>query len=437
MSTLHALERFNIALQIERRIVSTADPQFPSLTVSGNLPRLVVHVNEQKVEIICLMYKLLSELFGDISSGKTPVDGHLNGDEPDSPKKSGNGDKATMNHVMLFQFIIDRVTLELQSRGRSVAELQVTGVKASLSKGPSDLSACLSVHGLLLVDALQEFGPDFELLVASHKHIGMDSVSGSLRDSEPTSPVSPLSPGSPDPTIPRKVTSPISITHALSSLSQTPKSLISLRNRSFIGFQQSNSEALIVIDLLLVDDCGEKLRVANIKFNNLDIIANQETIVELVGFVRRFYPSKKSHLKRITKLDAGSTSQTESKALTRTEITFDFHRLNVLFLRAVLQDKSYVGQKIATATMSDARIQATLAVNNSASGSLGGLQILDQTATGKTHQRILSVGRDPLAEPQEHAVEQSIQTEAFRYLLREFSILRQNTHLSVSYSFYI
>lgn len=60
---------------------------------------------------------------------------------------------------------------QLQSRGRSVAELQVTGVRANLNKRPHESTATLSVHSLLLVDALQTFGPDFELLVASHKHV--------------------------------------------------------------------------------------------------------------------------------------------------------------------------------------------------------------------------------------------------------------------------
>jgi vacuolar protein sorting-associated protein 13D len=66
--------------------------------------------------------------------------------------------------------------------------------------------------------------------------------------------------------------------------------------------------------------------------------------------------------------------------------------------KLVCRLRKKVGQKIATATMSDARIQATLSSKNSISGSLGGLQILDQTLIGKTHQRIISVGRDPLAE---------------------------------------
>lgn len=63
------------------------------------------------------------------------------------------------------------ISLQLQSRGRSIAELQVTGVRANLNKRPFDSTVTLSVHSLLLVDALQTFGPDFELLVASHKHV--------------------------------------------------------------------------------------------------------------------------------------------------------------------------------------------------------------------------------------------------------------------------
>lgn len=61
---------------------------------------------------------------------------------------------------------------QVQSRSRSVVELQVSGVRLSFTKRPYDTSLTLSVHGLLLVDALQTFGPDFELLVASHKHVG-------------------------------------------------------------------------------------------------------------------------------------------------------------------------------------------------------------------------------------------------------------------------
>ncbi|KYQ55282.1 Vacuolar protein sorting-associated protein 13D [Trachymyrmex zeteki] len=416
MSSLHFLERFNISLQVERRVFTTSDPNFPSVTVSGNLPRLVVHVNEQKVGAIRLIYNLLSSFSN--SAGIPQTEAVI---EPKSPRKEENLDRS-LSHAVMVQFIIDQMAFELQSRGRSVAELQVSGVRAALSKRMADLSVSLSVHGLLLVDALQEFGPDFELLVASHKHVGMDSVSGRLRDSEPTSPVSPESPESPDSTRPPRLTSPVALTNALSTLVSKTKTLFSPKNNSSVCLEKLDSEALIVVELTLLDDPTENLRMANIQFNNLDIIANQETIVELLGFFRRILPLQKSRSAYVASRDDSLSSQsTEVRSMsTRTEITFDFHRLNVLLLRAVVQDNHLVGQKIATATMSDARIQATLAANTSISGSLGGVQVLDQTPTGKTHQRIISVGRDPLADPPYHPLEHfsslSDQPEAFRFV---------------------
>ncbi|KAG0441094.1 hypothetical protein HPB47_016052 [Ixodes persulcatus] len=89
--------------------------------------------------------------------------------------------------------VLDRFSICIQVE-RCIAELQVTGVQATFSKRPLDSSFTMSVHGLLLVDALQTYGPDFELLVASHKHVSMDSRSGSIRDSDPNSPTSPSSP---------------------------------------------------------------------------------------------------------------------------------------------------------------------------------------------------------------------------------------------------
>lgn len=82
----------------------------------------------------------------------------------------------------------------------------------------------------------------------------------------------------------------------------------------------------------------------------------------------------------------------------RTEITFDFHRLNVLVLRAVMRDTYMVGRKVGTFTMSGAKIHATLGNDIRVEGSLGGLQVIDLTPEGISHQRILSVGKDPLTE---------------------------------------
>lgn len=57
---------------------------------------------------------------------------------------------------------------------------------------------------------------------------------------------------------------------------------------------------------------------------------------------------------------ASSSLPTIPLPTTRVQLMFDFHRLNILLLRAVLKDNVMIGRKIATATMSQAKINATV-----------------------------------------------------------------------------
>uniref|UniRef100_A0A8D8VB54 Vacuolar protein sorting-associated protein 13D n=1 Tax=Cacopsylla melanoneura TaxID=428564 RepID=A0A8D8VB54_9HEMI len=460
-SALHVLDRFNISLQIDRRIMYTTDPQFPSLSISGNLPKLTVHVNESKIVSLRTMLTVVTESslgspLRDENLASNPEPSECESSRRDHEIEEAIDDALEESKLVILQFTIDNMELEVQSRGRSVAELQVQGVKAAYTQRSHMTCLSLSVHSLLLVDALQTFGPDFELLLASHKHVGMDSVSGSLRDSEPCSPTSP---GSPDPSLQRRNnTSPIALTQALHSLSVqeycaravSPINIASppLITPSFVKppLDGQHSEALISVEIIFIEDNSsggvssqsnlnsggdpggkrENLQIATIQFNNLDVIANQETIVELMGFTKRVFPpmkSKRSHRPYFKEShssdlhecreDAPAPPPSKNKpppahsggeprpppiTSTRTELAFDFHRLNVLLLRAVAKDGVIVAKKIATATMSEAKVQATVGEELVVQGSLGGLQVLDLTPEGQTHQRILSLGQDPLVE---------------------------------------
>ena len=187
------LDRFSITLQLERRVVLLPEvpvedrQQWPSVTLHGVLPRLVVHVNEQKVHAL---KNLVTSMHNYYTPPTTPAASNRTCNEEKEPSMglpssdtmtnildataTENQQDTSMvddNKLVIIQFTIDKMSLELQSRGRCIAELQVTGVKANLNKRQYDLSAALSIHSLLIADALQTFGPDFELLVASHKHI--------------------------------------------------------------------------------------------------------------------------------------------------------------------------------------------------------------------------------------------------------------------------
>lgn len=56
---MHLIDRFNINLHLEHRVLeilsesnASGEPHWPHLTLSGSLPQLVVHINEQKVSAI-------------------------------------------------------------------------------------------------------------------------------------------------------------------------------------------------------------------------------------------------------------------------------------------------------------------------------------------------------------------------------------------------
>ena len=117
----------------------------------------------------------------------------------------------------------------------------MTGVKASLTKRSHETNLGLSVHSLLLVDAMQTFGPNFELLVASHRNVMVDSMSGSLKGSDPVSPCSPSSPNPASTSAAEKMTSPMDLAKALAELQSN-----SVRNFIFAFTQRFTIDATVL-----------------------------------------------------------------------------------------------------------------------------------------------------------------------------------------------
>ena len=52
-SSLHVLDKFSISLQLDRLLVSSNDDSLPKFALSGTLPKLSAHINEDKVRKKC------------------------------------------------------------------------------------------------------------------------------------------------------------------------------------------------------------------------------------------------------------------------------------------------------------------------------------------------------------------------------------------------
>ncbi|KAK3583966.1 hypothetical protein CHS0354_033760 [Potamilus streckersoni] len=439
---LHLVDKFSITLQLERKLIFTNDPQWPNITVSGTLPRLTVHVNEQKVQILHACMKLLSQpilstpqpssniiSLSSSTSGLTiDESGQTISQEQTSESILDVSDRKIKENMvesqlLLMQFTINQVSLEIQSRERAVAELQVSQVKANLTKRPFDTAMSLSIHSLLVVDALQQFGQDFELLVASHKSLVLDSTSGSLCGSDP---VSPRCPGSPEETL-NPLSSTNSATHyAVQEAVVRAYSMISGGGYKSSGPSPGNpsgecthsvsltpdKEALICLEFQIISPLSPSnaegegtLHIANFQFNSLDIIANQETLVEIVSFLKMAVPSsKRTHSSKVLLAREKSITNERERILSgprlsrgnsKIEVTADFNRLSVLMMR--IQEDSQglkMARKVATATLCGARLRASIDNEIKMDGSLDGFHVFDITPEGQKHQIVFSLGQD-------------------------------------------
>ncbi|KAI5095714.1 vacuolar protein sorting-associated protein 13D isoform X1, partial [Silurus meridionalis] len=405
----HVVEKFNVLLQLEQRLRYTSDPQLPGAVLSGTLPDLKIHINLEKMTAL---RSCLARLGGP-SAAETNASETIKSPEPsslrhekifereDSQWKLQESDKNLTKSVMtleqhtrevlveskllLAEFNINYMQLGVECEGQYISVLKVFGTNAHFVKRPYDAEVSLTVHGLLLVDTLQTYGSDFDLLVASHKHLSFDVPTGSLRESQPTSPVSQDGKTSEtsDLDMPFEKLSPFS---------------------SFLR----NQDALIKLEYQFVSsDCPSmnlesSLQVTSLQVNNLDIILNPETIVKLLSFLQQSFPKEESSwTPSVPQMPPLPNEQDQEEFYQSTydqnkELTVEIHRLNLLLLRTVSTGNALGGEKrcmkIATAGINGTKVNISMGSRLEVNGSLGCIQLVDLSQEGGRSQFVVSIG---------------------------------------------
>ncbi|KAM9343202.1 intermembrane lipid transfer protein VPS13D isoform 1-T1 [Pholidichthys leucotaenia] len=415
----HVVEKFNVLLQLEQRLRYTSDPQLPGAVLSGTLPDLKIHINLEKMTALrsCLA-RLSSPAASEGSKGpeRSP---NMRSPDPlslrreqifprgDSSWKLQSSAKNLTQSVMMLEqhtrevlvesrlllaeFNINYMQLGVESDGRYISVLKVFGTNAHFVKRPYDAEVSLTVHGLLLVDTLQTYGSDFDLLVASHKHLSFDIPTGSLRESQPSSPVS--DDGGPS--------------EHQGSFPQSSSGLAVDGSSPFTSFFK-DQEALIKLEYQFVStDCpsmnlDSSLQVTSMQVNNLDIILNPETMVELLSFLQKSFPKEENPWTPSTQqTTAEISSDKEDGSYQATydqnkELTVEIHRLNLLLLRTVSTGTTLgaekKGLKIATASILSTKVNMSLGSCLDINGSLGSMQLVDLTPEGGRSQFVVSIG---------------------------------------------
>lgn len=395
----HVVEKFNVLLQLEQRLRYTSDPQLPGAVLSGTLPDLKVHINFEKMTALrnCLTRLSSTTAEGQEKSASVSFPDILRHEkifkrDNSSWKLHGSTKNLTQSvmtleqhtrevlvesRLLLAEFNINYVQLGVESDGRYISVLKVFGTNAHFVKRPYDTEVSLTVHGLLLVDTLQTYGSDFDLLVASHKHLSFHIPTGSLRESQPSSPVSPEQQG---------LHTDQSINVALDTFLKDQDVLIKLEYQ----FVSSDCPST---------NLNSSLQVTSMQVNNLDIILNPETMVELLKFLQKSFPKEENapasvaHQHVAQPDEAGTYQAMYDK---NKELTVEIHRLNLLLLRTVTTGSvlgaGKKGLKIATASITDTKVNVSMGSRMDVNGSLGSLQLVDLTQESDQSQFVVSIG---------------------------------------------
>uniref|UniRef100_A0A8C5KMK6 Vacuolar protein sorting 13D n=1 Tax=Jaculus jaculus TaxID=51337 RepID=A0A8C5KMK6_JACJA len=393
----HVVEKFNVHLQLERRLIYTSDPKYPGAVLSGNLPDLKIHINEDKISALKNCFALLTtpemktadtqmkeKIFPQEAQRGSLQDSVVNLTQSIVMLEQHTREVLVESQLLLAEFKVNCMQLGVESNGRYISVLKVFGTNAHFVKRPYDAEVSLTVHGLLLVDTMQTYGADFDLLMASHKNLSFDIPTGSLRDSRAQSPVSGPN---------------AAFLTDIATLNDR-----SATSPSFEKILTKEQESLIKLEYQFVSsECpsmnlDSTLQVISLQVNNLDIILNPETIVELIGFLQKSFPKEKDDLSPqplMTDFERSFREQGtyQSTYEQNTEVAVEIHRLNLLLLRTVgMANGEKCGRKIATASVGGTKVNVSMGSTFDMNGSLGCLQLMDLTQENVKNQYVVSIG---------------------------------------------
>ncbi|XP_020137266.2 intermembrane lipid transfer protein VPS13D isoform X1 [Microcebus murinus] len=393
----HVVEKFNVHLQLERRLIYTSDPKYPGAVLSGNLPDLKIHINEDKISALKNCFALLAmpemrtsdtqikeKIFLQEEQRGSLQDSVMNLTQSIVMLEQHTREVLVESQLLLAEFKVNCMQLGVESNGRYISVLKVFGTNAHFVKRPYDAEVSLTVHGLLLVDTMQTYGADFDLLMASHKNLSFDIPTGSLRDSRAQSPVSGPN-----------------VAHLTDAAVLNDRSATSVSLDKILTKEQ---ESLIKLEYQFVSsECpsmnlDSTLQVISLQVNNLDIILNPETIVELIGFLQKSFPKEKDDLSPqplMTDFERSFREQEtyQSTYEQNTEVAVEIHRLNLLLLRTVgMANGEKYGRKIATASIGGTKVNVSMGSTFDMNGSLGCLQLMDLTQDNIKNQYVVSIG---------------------------------------------
>ena len=316
-SDFHLLEKFDINIKLgilmkidpNKQVSFLFNPQLAPMRLSVNVKLLKLNIDDFKLINLYETSQLFNDLTHKNEKAKT--------DKFKIPFRHRNVKKFFEMELKLME--VD-ITMSVQNAElhetlghidpKSICELKFYMINSMLELNSKfEVDFRLSLYNMLLIDARQIYGPDYQLLAASHKNILFDSNTGSITN------------------------------QIGNELTRNQKPLISINMILTSQIEQNTAW----YDELSID--------AN--FSTLDLVLNPETLSEIIILLYGVYLNiKPNYIKNGTEVNY------EKKSELKSSINFRFKRLTALMFKIEDHDTA---KKVALFSLDGVLLSLTLA----------------------------------------------------------------------------
>ncbi|CAF3378706.1 unnamed protein product [Rotaria sp. Silwood1] len=287
------IEKFGVCFLIQYRTAQTYDLLWPLIKVSGTLPKIILHLDPLRIETLCGTINnwgsFIENLTSSIVSNKTDI----------TNNKNSNDD---LSARLALGFSINEISIQLSDELRALSEIRIQNIDLTLMNYIYSNILSFSVHTLMIVDAIQNHGKDYELLLTSNRALDINTQTGTLYES----------------------------------------------NKLSID---TDNEYLIRINIQSIKDIdkNENCLTIDIHVNKLHFVFNPETLSILINFIVNIIYSTKNIFRENFKEENKIKSTIEKQHPTKFQINSEFQELSILFTNVLTKKSSenrFIGSKL-------------------------------------------------------------------------------------------
>ena len=272
------IEKFGVCFLIRYRTVQAFDPLYPLIKVTGTLPKIIIHLDPSRLETLC----------GTIHNWGSFIENLTSSIVSQSDLTSNKKSIEDLNARLSLGFHINEISIQLSDDLRALSEIRIENIDLTLMNHSHANMLSFSVHTLMIVDALQNHGKDYELLLTSNRALDINTQTGTLYESN-----------------------------------QSPSMI--------------ENEYLIRVNIQSSTDVqtDEQCLTVDIHVNKLHFVFNPETLSILINFFVKILSRMKTILRQHSKEDQEIIPRIEQKKIRRFQINSEFQELSILLTNVI------------------------------------------------------------------------------------------------------